>query len=261
MLKKEAKWYADPCWQPVYKHNASGHSISGNRTELVNKIQSGYRVKVLFRNMSLEADEILIRQEGQVQHVCVSLLNDLSKPTIDTFDAGLSWVWRQCCTTGRCETLKYQVGANVLTHSSIEAETITWFVDSPRNWIPVLSVATDGTVISGSKAALTNAIRAGSEVRYNLVDVYTDEPGFSIAHQADNVAIDGTEVGAMHVRAISVSREGDYEISFQSKPYWWFTIITTTGRLERSRWTVGVHEARPHDSRQIAVDWFVNGSA
>ena len=213
-------------------------------------------MKVLLRNLTLESDEIQIHHG----HVCVSLLNDLSKSTIDLFNPTMSWVWRLCCTTGRCETMKYKVGANVETNANtFDYETLTWFVDTPRQWTRVLSVTANESVTFGSKAALINAIRGGSEVRYNLVNVFEDDPDFLIAHQADNLAIDGDDVGATHIRAISVSRPAtETEITFQPNPYWWFNIITTTGRLDMSRWTVGVHQDRGHDSRQIGVDWFVN---
>ena len=255
---KENKWYSDPCWQPVYKHDASGHLINGSLSSLKNYIRNGYRVKVKLQNLTLEADEIRIHNG----HVCGSFLNDLSKSPMDTFTSTMSWVWRQCCTTGRCETMKYRVGENVETgDNSFVSQTLTWFVDTPRTWTRALSVAANQTVTYGSKAALTNAIRAGSEVRYNLVDIFEDDPDFLIAHLADNLAIEGDDVGATHIRAISVSRPAGQEIRFQNNPYWWFTITTTTGRLDRSRWTVGIHEDRIHDSRQIGVDWFVNEAA
>ena len=253
---KATQWSSDPCWQPVYKHNASGHLMNGSLSSLISHVKDGYRVKVQLQNVTLEADEIRIHNG----HVCVSLLNDVSKSTIDTFNPTLSWVWRQCCTTGRCETMKYRVGENVETDdNSFDNETLTWFMDTPRQWTRVLTVAANESVTFGSKAALTDAIRAGSEVRYNLIDVFEDDPDFLIGHQADNLAIEGVDVGATHIRAISVSRPAtETEIRFQPNPYWWFTITTTRGRLDRSRWTVGVHQDRGHDYRQIGVDWFVN---
>ena len=225
---------------------------------LIGYIKAGHRVKVQLRHLTLEADEITIRKG----HVCVSLLNDLSKSSIDTFDPTMSWVWRQCCTTGRCETMKYQVGANVETgDNSFENVKLAWFADTPRRWTHVLSVAaTNSTVTFGSKKALTDAIRKGSEVRYNLVNLYPNLPeDLLICHLADNLAIDEEDVGAMHIRSISVKYPAtETEVSFHPNPFWWFTIITTKGILDRSQWTVGVHQSRGHKSSQVAVDWFVN---
>ena len=253
-------WFADPCWEEVYKHNASSHIISGSGVNLVSLIRAGHRVKVLFKGILLEADEIRIRKG----HVCVSLLNDLSKSVIDTFDANMSWRWRQACTTGRLETLEYQVGAYVQTNSSIESDTMTWFVDSQRTWRKVLSVAANGTVISGAKADLIAAIRNGAEVRYNLLLDNQDIGLASLSHQADSIAIKGGEVGVSHIRSVSVAIDelSNWEIKFQndqtSSPYWRFTILATTGRLDMSRWIVGEHRDRGHTSQQIAADWFVN---
>ena len=255
--QKASKWFADPCWVPVYQHDASGQLISGSLASLLDYVRNGYRVKIQLQNLTLEADDIRIYNG----HLCVSLLNDLYKTTIDAFaaPAQMSWVWRQCCTTGRCETLKYQVGANI-GDNTFETETLTWFVDTPRKWTRVLSVAKNETVTFGSKTALTNAIKTGSEVRYNLLGMNPNQPDFLTGHLADNLAIEGVEVGAQHVRAINVQMlSTEVEVSFNPDPCWFFTVITTRGRLEVSQWKVGVHERKPGPSgEQVEVDWFVN---
>ena len=263
-VKRDTKWFADPCWRPVYTHDASGQRISGSHESLIGYLADGYRVKIQLKNLTLEADEIRMHDNGQV---CVSLLNDLYKSTVDTFAAPvqMSWVWRQCCTTGRCETMKYKVGVNVETGgNTFEHEPLTWFVDTRRKWTRVLSVAKDETVTFGSKTALINAIKKGSEVRYNLWHMDPTLPEYLVTgHLADNLLIEGNEVGAQHVRAITVQRQPpETEVRFNPNPYWFFTIVTTTGRLEKRTWKVGVHAAGPGPfSQQVRVDWFVNEAA
>ena len=112
----------------------------------------------------------------------------------------------------------------------------------------MLTTTKTGSVSAGSKAVLAHAVRNGAELRYR-----TSEDGYSVVRQADNIKFSGGEdVGAMHVREISSSLSG-----FHSNPYWYFTIVSTTGRRDASRWTVGVYQDRGHTMDRVNVDWFV----
>ena len=247
------KWFSDTCWKQIYKHDGEGNQQSGKLSSLVQAVVNGHKVKLTYKRFSFEADELRIRN-GQV---CASVLNSLSKSGVSNFQSSVYWVWRQICTTGTVRTIRYKVGSNTYVDgTTIESETVGWFIDD-REWKQVLSIAESGAIISGSKAVLAHAVRNGAEVRYRL-QFGDAEAGYSLVQQADNLGISGQEVGATHIRSVSVTNSGASEFQFQSKPYWWFTIISTPPRLDMSRWTVGVHQDKGHNNRQAKVEWFVN---
>ena len=111
----------------------------------------------------------------------------------------------------------------------------------------MLTTTKTGSVSAGSKAVLVHAVRNGAELRYRA-----NADGCTVIRQADNIAVSGEDVAAMHVREISSSLSG-----FHSNPYWYFTIVSTTGQKYASRWTVGVHQHRGHTEDKVNVDWFV----
>ena len=141
---------------------------------------------------------------------------------------------------------RYEVGSQTHVGTTNESESITWYADV-REWQHVLTTNETGSVSSGSKAVLVHAVRNGAELRYK-----TNEEGYSVVRQADNIGVSGEDVGAMHVRSISSSFSG-----FHSNPYWYFTIVSTTGRRDASRWTVGAHQDQGHTENKVNVDWFV----
>ena len=244
-------WFSDHCWKQVYKHYDNGDAISGSLSDLIKAIEDGHRVKVVYRRKSLEADDIRIRNG----HVSASLLNDLSKSAINTFESSVDWVWTLAHTTGRLITLRYEVGANNLVSSTDEFETMTWFFDQ-RPWTQVLEVDESGMVLSGSKEELLNAIRNGAEVRYRILSDDID----GVFQTADNLKMspDEADVAAMHIRSISVEFDGENEVDFLTDPFWCFTMVTTYGVQDKSRWSVGVHTDRGHGSSQVRVQWFIN---
>ena len=245
-------WFSDRCWKRIYEHDKTGAQISGSLADLVNAVKAGHRVKIFYQRISLEADELRIRNG----HVCASFLNGLSKSGTVSFESSVKWVWKMACTTGNLKTLQYKVGANTYVNSSTESQTLSWFIDD-REWKKVLSTSHSGAVLSGSKAVLQNHVRLGAEVRYRLLLDHI-EAGFSISQQADNIGLSGEETWAMHVRSVSVEFDGVFELKFKSDPFWWFTIVATTGRKDISRWSVGAHTDRSHNSDRGPVDWFVN---
>lgn len=241
-----SQWFSYPCWKMIYQHDEAGHQTHGSLSNLIDAVADGHRVKVFYKRSSLEADEVRFRNG----HLCISILNDLSRASVDSFQSSVYWVWRQICTTGTVRTVRYKVGSNMyVSGTSSESENITWFVDT-REWKKVLITAENGSVSAGSKAVLIHALRNGAELRYRTSG--------SLVQQADNVAIEGEDVGAMHVRSISVSLSGLHEVEFNTNPYWWFTITSTRGNRDMSRWTVGSHQTRGHNSDSVSVEWFVS---
>ena len=245
-----SKWFSDPCWKIVYQHDAAGNQTCGSLSNLLDAVNGGHRIKVVYKRSSFEADEV--RTRGG--HVCATVINDLSKSRVDSFQSSVHWVWKQICTTGVVQTARYKVGSKTHVGTATESESIAWYADI-REWKKVLTTAESGSVSSGSKAVLVYALTNGAELRYRAW--LNNESGYAVVHQADNIAISGEEVGAMHVRSISASFSGSYEVLFQSNPYWFFTIVSTSGRRDMSRWTVGVHTDRGHTNDKINVEWFV----
>ncbi|KAL4220826.1 hypothetical protein ACF0H5_019094 [Mactra antiquata] len=254
VYKFPIKWYTESCWQLAYQHDASGNQVQGSLEFLRSAIKAGHRLKIVYGDRtSVEPDDINIRNG----HVTAFIFRMIGKnpQNIKAFDNGV-WDWRMITTTGTETTLKVNYGEYIeqgRSNSNIEAK---WFVDT-RHWKQVLVNSNTGSIISGSKSDLIEAINAGSRVRYLLEFPGKDTVAIK---EADNLAISGNNVGAMHVRSVSKgsAHGNNYEYRFAVEPYFYFTISSTTGKVDMSRWTVGNHQNRGHSNSQAKIKWFVN---
>lgn len=244
--------YADSCWQMAYKHDADGNLEDGSLELLRLAVETGHRIKLLIDGaITVEPDQINVRGG----HINAEILSLVSKQDLKTFTDDVFWDWRVLTTTGTETSEYFNVGEYFNRGNTIKRKPMTWFIDT-RTWNRVLVNDKDGTVLAGSKQQLIDAILLGAEVRYKLT--FTSN---AITHQADNLEIsaDGN-VGAMHVRSVSLkfTPGSPHEVTFQNSPYWWFTIVSTTGKVDISRWTVGEHVNRRHTHLFVKVEWFVS---
>ncbi|WAR14337.1 hypothetical protein MAR_004442, partial [Mya arenaria] len=212
----------------------------------------GHRVKLMIGDTSVEPEQVIVRG-GHVNAMIISKVLKANS-NIKEFDSTGVWDWSMVTTTGTQTTLKLRVGEATETADSrvITATAVTWFIDT-RPWRKVLAHDKFGTVTSGSKVALTDAVKLGARVRYIM---RFDGSDSTTLQEADYIAIYGADVGANHVRSVSIEKTpgSTVELRFQKNPYWWFTIAATTGYVDMSRWTVGEHTNRGHNSQTAAIE-------
>ncbi|WAR14401.1 hypothetical protein MAR_004506 [Mya arenaria] len=248
--------YTDTCWQLAYQHDSAGNELQGSLNMLRSAVKRGNRVKLLIGNTSVVPEHVSVRG-GHVNAMIISKVLK-GKSNIKEFDSTGVWDWSMVTTTGTQTTLKLRVGEATETADSrvITATEVTWFIDT-RPWRKVLAHDKFGTVTSGSKVALRDAVKLGARVRYIM---RFDESDSIEVQEADNIFINGADIGATHVRSVSLEPTpgSTADRRFQNNPYWWFTIAATTGSVDMSRWTVGEHTNRGHSSQTANIEWFVN---
>lgn len=121
--------------------------------------------------------------------------------------------------------MTYDVGSNNHRVKLVNKKKITWFVES-WSWYVVLSTSGTGTATFGSKAGLITVLQTVSPLR--LV-VHEAADSYSII-EADNIAIENSEVAAQSIRYIS-DENGSAGIQrrFKSPVYKRFTLTSTDG--------------------------------
>ncbi|WAR14389.1 hypothetical protein MAR_004494 [Mya arenaria] len=248
--------YTDTCWQLAYQHDSAGNELQGSLDILRSAAERGHRVKIMIGDTSVEPEQVSVRG-GHVNAMIISKVLKANS-NIKEFESTGVWDWSMVTTTGTQTTLKLRVGEATETADSraTTATAVKWFIDT-RPWRKVLAHNKAGTVTSGSKVALTDAVKLGARVRYIM---RFDGSDSITVQEADNIAINGADVSATHVRSVSLEATPDStaEFRFQNNPYWWFSIAATTGSVDMSRWTVGEHTDRGHSSQTAAIEWFVN---
>ncbi len=247
--RTDQQWFNDACWTRVYAHKSNGGAISGTLSALVSAIQSGKRIRFQFPKQSFytaEADNLSIRNG----HVTAQALKHVSKNGHEKFQDNAYWYWLMVSTTGTVRETRYDVGAHVSRGNTESKREVHWFVDT-RPWTLALDASANGDVTSGSKSALAQAVRDGASVRI------VQKNGL-YAFPADNLAINKNEVAAQTLYSITHQAINQYEIRIKKNPYWWYTIVDTTGRREMSRWSVGQHTSRGHSNDRLALKWLVN---
>jgi len=248
------EWFADGCWEEVYYHNENGNAISGSLNALTSAVLSGHRVRVQFVSLhykTVEPDMLFVRNG----HVTAQILKQVSTSSLTRFKDSISWVWQIVSTTGTVHTTKYKIGEHKHVGDTTDTQKLKWFVDS-RPWVEVLSVNLDGKVRNGSKQALRDAVfNDGADVRCVQGDTENAK-----AYKPQNLALspDGNDIAAQTLNSVSVKYTSNNEYIMQSNAYWFFTIMSTNGKRDISRWSVGEHVDRGHTTDKTEQKWFVN---
>lgn len=253
-------WFVDPCWTLAYEHDENGQPVDGSFNLLRAAVLAGKRVRLVHNNYAIEADYLEVLKT----RVTAQVLGHVSKANLERFQSNVYWYWQHYDTKGRIETVRYSVGSKENRGKSNGKGRVKWFIDT-RPWTHVYSHSTTGSLRHGSKQKLINDVKEGKMVRFAIRYAPNPKTSFVVAN-ADNLAIspDGTDLAAEHIRSVSiilmrdgVSEENDY-VSFQDNPYWYFMMALTTGKIERSRWTIGSHEARGNNDVTADIDWFTS---
>jgi len=248
------EWFADGCWEEVFYHNENGNPISGSLDALTSAVMSGHRVRVQFVSLNyktVEPDGLWIRNG----HVTAQILKQVSTSNLTRFEDSISWFWQMVSTTGTVRTTEYKIGQHKHVGDTTDTQKLKWFVDS-RPWVEVLSVNLDGKVRNGSKQTLKDAVfNDGADVRFVQGD---SENGN--AYKPQNLALspDGEDIAAQMLNSVSIKHASNNEWMLQSNAYWWFTIVSTNGKRDMSRWSVGAHVDRGHTTDKTEQKWFVN---
>lgn len=237
-------WFVDPCWKLVFRHSKEGQSIEGDKSQLIDAIRNGHRVRIVFNDFAVEPNVITI-SDGNVHALS---MDSVSKTSFDKFEKDLDWVWRSVSTNGKLQTMKSPVGDNTNTFTNHKV-SVAWFVDK-RKWRTQIGKIYDHKTFSWTNDLLTY-IKNGADVRIQIGDPETDKV---IYLQPDNVYFSASDfdVEAMHIR----------QASFLPTivPEWVFTYTSTKdgGSIDTSIWTLGKHESISHRYQREHVVWFIS---
>jgi len=233
-------------WQLVYQVDANGNRVFGNKQALLGAILAGARVRVGFLGFKYyaEADNAYVH----AGHAHVELLQHVSKASWKTFDNDAYWWWNMVSTNGQRNVIRYNVGSTKNRGNSKYKEASIWYIKSASS--PVYSDDKTGKVTKGSIQALKNSVLNGREIHV-VTNGYYSFP-------LQTLNFDSSKVGGQSLNHISKTYPGN-SISFQSNPYWWFTMISTGGKRDMSRWSVGSHEDRGHSVDLVDNQWFEDG--
>ena len=249
------EWFADPCWKLVYMHDTSGRSIVGSRDTLVKAILSGQRVRFQFPDSKFytaEADNLSIRNG----HVTAQALKHVSKASLSRFQDDAYWYWLMVSTTGTVRAHRYDVGDDRHRGDTTSRYKVKWFIDS-RAWQQVLSHDSNGVALAGNTAQLIHAVKNGASVR--CVQGSAGKAGYAFMAQNLQISPDQQHVSAQTLNHVSMTDvPGTDEVKIQPNAYWWFTIVSSRGKRDMSRWTVGEHVDRSHSTDKVATKWYVN---
>ena len=251
-------WLVDNCWSLALTHDGSGKVTQGCLECLRDSVRAGHRVRVRLPgldNLVAEADGLIIKN-GVLSGYFLSLVIDHIDVLPDVAPAHATHaVWMTISTSGVVRMRRQKLGSTVAGNSTtLEFDSVMWYIDT-RPWQLKLSVDKEGTVTGGSKLALTEAVKKGATVRYAIK--YSGNAVKVVG--VHNLHVHGSDVSAENTVAIRLkpAAGNPAEFDFPKTPYWYFTIVTTTGRHETSSWRYGRHESRSRHVRHFAVDWFI----
>lgn len=250
----ELAWYADTCWTEVYSHDSSGSQVSGSLAELVQAIEDGHRVKVMFENMFMEVDNCRVI-EG---HVSAQLVSRVSKSDISSIEANTSWAFVILNTKGTVKTYTLLVSDSSTPAPGFSNVTlaITWYVDT-RTWVQLMATDASGNIISGSKTMIRDAVTSGADLRVGIKIPVDTVPGQQFL-KVDNVRLySSDDTSGQSVRALNEVYLGSSEVELDAIPFWSFRIMATTGTVSTIGATVGkLQETRNSQFDPSEMVWF-----
>ena len=220
--------------------------MSGSKASLVSAVLSGARVRVLIgTSYGTEADNVHVYNN----QVFAQLLQHVSKASWDKFQNNAYWWWAIVSTDGLMQMTRYNVGSSTHRGTNIGRTSLKWFVQTstfiPK---PTYSHQANGNKVQGSYNALESSVLKGQEIRC------VSSKGYSFPLQ--NVAINSKYSGFVSGQSLD---HISTSIKFLARnPYWWFTVVTSSGLRDMSRWTVGVHHSRGHNQDTVAIEWFAD---
>jgi len=119
--------------------------------------------------------------------------------------------------------------------------------------MPSHSHLANGIKVQGSLTNLESSVTYGHEIRCVSSKRYSF-PLHNVAINSHGVKC----VSAQNVDHIRTTLSNNV-IQFQSNAYWWFTVVTTRGLRDASRWTVGTRQSRGHTQDTVAIESFTDG--
>ncbi|XP_069129245.1 uncharacterized protein [Argopecten irradians] len=242
----DLKWFVDVCWGLALIHSDSGKALSGSFESLKAHILNGRRIRIQFYQFIMEADNIVISDNGHI--ITAQFLSQMDTTEPMVFAAG-HWKWIRLSTDGSIRTDIYEMGSSIFIRNSVASTAASWFVQR-RQWVTALVTSSTGSVINGSKTDLANAIRNGSSLR---CVVHFDNNDI-LAFTADHIEVKDGEVAAQLIRYIQFE-DGSIP-GFM--PSWKLTVVCTNGKFKQSRWVVGEHTTYGEKQFNVNTTWLVD---
>ena len=232
----------------MYENDARGQRVSGSLNHLMNDVDAGASVRVLFDDTIYPAEFVGVVR-GKV--VAAQILQSVARKTWNTFKTNGEWEWTEISSNGVKHQVKYDIGASTFRGEEYSQVSVKWFTKRQScDNKPTLSHDQNGVILDGSLAYLMTSIQEGGDIRCS-------SNRFSFPVQS----VDMTEsfVSGQNVDHVSMTYDAQKKTRvFQNNAYWWFTIHSTLGTRDMSRWTVGEHASRGHTQARVGIDWFAD---
>ena len=214
----------------------------------MNDVRAGASVRVLLDYTIYQADFAHVVEE---KVVAVQLLQSVARATWNTFKKDGEWEWILVSTNGVKHQVRYEIGASTFRGEQYNKATVKWFTKKQScHKKPVLSHDKNGVILSASLVDLMTSIQGGADIR-----CYAGDYAFPVQ------SLDMTKsfVSGQNVDHVSVLYDSHKKtLVFQNNAYWWFTLHSTLGTRDMSRWTVGEHTSRGHTQSRVNIDWFAD---
>ena len=182
--------------------------------------------------------------------VFAQLLQHVSKASWDKFQDNAYWWWTIVSTDGVMQMTRYNVGSNTHRGTNSGKTSLKWYVQTsgfiPK---PTYSHQSNGNKVQGSFNQLTSSVQNGEEIRCVSGKYYS--------FPLQNVAINSQQTAFIYGQSLDHISAGTKFLV--GNAYWWFTMVTSRGSRDMSRWTVGTHQSRGHNQDTVAIEWFADG--
>ena len=254
-------WFADICWRLVYAQDSSGQPLSGNRTDLLDAIRLGHRVRVqvsALDGITAEADVVRVR-DNEATALLLRLVTDDGTKTPNGVNMSASdqthRAWFMISTTGDVQIRRVNAAsAPPAQHLDDVIESVVrWFIDT-RPWRRLLSAKASDNASVEDTAQLVSAVRSGAAVRLLVSRGDNDTELLSAQYL---MARDGIVI-AENSFGVCTAPVADAGITFCNDPSWRFTRVTSEGEHTEDDWSLSGHQRLGGNATTYDVDWFVS---
>ncbi|VDI07857.1 Hypothetical predicted protein [Mytilus galloprovincialis] len=244
-------------WKSVLETDDYGNS-RGSKEQLIKYVLSGADMRIKIHKLDFGADVLMDVNNAYVtdNDICCQSIMHIGKDSWDTFTRYVYWRFLLICTTGHVNQARWYVG----DHSKPEADTttkmaITWFIrtincdDYKNGTTPIYCT---NQIACGPKSNLFDAVATGSDLR--VVD-----EGLGYATRLEHAAYSKRKntIGAESIWAVSQVAVDKHAV-FTNDAFWWFTLWSSEGDVDMSRWSIGEHKNSGHSKSKFDIKWYAD---
>ncbi|KAL5012958.1 hypothetical protein ScPMuIL_011509 [Solemya velum] len=234
-------------WEKRLEHDGAGTILEGNTVDLISELSMGVQIRVHVPEWGGDGGFTADVHNAQIINgdICAQSILNIGESNWNNFESDVYWRFIRICTNGNVHVSRWLIGSHDFVNETKTTIGAIWFTRElgceKGDNAAVYTHDEGGTALCGTIQDLLDGLGNGYDVRS-----FAPSLGYSFPHQ--NMKWETTRAAGQNI----------WSLSQQNDAYWWFTMWSTSGNLDRSRWSVGEATSTGHSNQRMATNWVLD---